>query len=63
MIKTVYTNVEVEVEIDTGDFTIMELVKAFKQYGCPEHLMDELMEWANQPVPNLNKLEKWLEMA
>jgi hypothetical protein len=46
--------------IDFHRLPLETLIKGLKAYHCPDSLMDQLLDWAKEPVPTLKKLENWL---
>ena len=40
-----------------------KLIDALVKFGCPAHLVKELREWENQPIPTKAKLDKWLSQC
>jgi len=39
---------------------VVSLLEAIK---CPEHIIEQLSEWARQPLADETKLEKWVAMC
>lgn len=46
--------------IDYNRVPLEILIEGLQHYHCPANLMTRLLEWQNEPVPTLKKLENWL---
>ena len=76
-VYTITKEVDVEVRID--DIPTKELlaelkgrgvnlnsdyiIETLKADGCPENILNPLVEWINQPVVNDFKLRQWKELC
>ena len=41
------------------DVPIFDLIEALHHWGCPDDLIEKLKAWAETPIANEEKLEKW----
>jgi len=39
------------------------IIGRLQQLGCPEHIIEQLQEWARQPVANSLKLQQWKQLC
>ena len=74
--KMVDVEVEVDLSDFTSDELIAEiefrghgrsevkwLIAGLERCGCPREYLEEVKDWAKQPVVDKDKLDAWLEMV
>jgi len=46
---------------DLVELSPKAIVGVLEEFGCPQPIIKQLEEWANQPVATINKLIVWKE--
>lgn len=46
---------------DLVELSPKEIVGILEEFGCPQPIIKQLVEWANQPVVTIQKLIAWKE--
>jgi len=46
---------------DLADLSPKEIIRMLEQFSCPDSIIKQLDEWANQPVVTVHKLIAWKE--